>query len=156
MCVDITRPCRHLSVEFYTGVFSYRNIMKAHKESHALSTALVRFEFRWSITFLSALWHRTQEEMSMSLVLCGILMPDFLRIVVCCMLHCLAGKDCSWDMWHFCNLSNVQECIYFLSLCFCLVSYNILDGYPASLGFPIMHRVHVICIHPCHNCHDIK
>ena len=25
-----------------------------------------------------------------------------------------------------------------------------LDGYPASLGFPIMHQVHVICIHPCH------
>ena len=22
----------------------------------------------------------------------------------------------------------------------------VLDGYPASLGFPIMHRVHVICI----------
>ena len=23
--------------------------------------------------------------------------------------------------------------------------YNVLDGYPASLGFPIMHRVHAIC-----------
>ena len=33
-----------------------------------------------------------------------------------------------------------------------LFTYNILDGYPASLGFPIMHRVHVIS----HNCHDIK
>ena len=23
--------------------------------------------------------------------------------------------------------------------------YNILDGYPALLGFPVMHRVHAIC-----------
>ena len=23
--------------------------------------------------------------------------------------------------------------------------YIILDGYPASLGFPVMHRVHAIC-----------
>ena len=40
--------------------------------------------------------------------------------------------------------------------CLSPLLYSILDGYPASLGFPIMHRVHVICIHPCHNCHDIK
>ena len=25
-------------------------------------------------------------------------------------------------------------------------SYKRLDGYPSSLGFPIMHRVHAICI----------
>ena len=36
-----------------------------------------------------------------------------------------------------------------------LILYSLLGGYPASLGFPIMHRVHVICIHPCHNCYDI-
>ena len=28
--------------------------------------------------------------------------------------------------------------------CRCLF-YNKLDGYPASLGFPIMHQVHAIC-----------
>ena len=46
-------------------------------------------------------------------------------------------------------------------MCVCLCAprpYTVLDGYPASLGFPIMHRVHVIClcIHPCQNCHHIK
>ena len=27
----------------------------------------------------------------------------------------------------------------------CNENYSILDGYPASLGFPGMHRVHAIC-----------
>ena len=26
-----------------------------------------------------------------------------------------------------------------------VILYITLDGYPASLGFPIMHRVHAIC-----------
>ena len=31
----------------------------------------------------------------------------------------------------------------------------ILDGYPASLGFPIMHRVHAIYTH-AYYCHHVK
>ena len=30
---------------------------------------------------------------------------------------------------------------------FILMQYNALDGYPASLGFPIMHRAHATCTH---------
>ena len=61
-----------------------------------------------------------------------------------CILLCLNGINI---LRPFCAC--VHACVF-------MFSYNILDGYPASLGFPIMHRVHVICIHPCHNCHDIK
>ena len=36
-------------------------------------------------------------------------------------------------------------------------SCTVLDGYPASLGFPIMHQVHAICsMHPVHNFHNTK
>ena len=38
------------------------------------------------------------------------------------------------------QISKVRP-VYFASQ----LQYRILDGYPASLGFPIMHRVHAIC-----------
>ena len=57
-----------------------------------------------------------------------------------------------------CNYSVRQDNVRVLTIISVLLHYNILDGYPASLGFRIMHRVHVICIglYPCHNCQDIK
>ena len=42
------------------------------------------------------------------------------------------------------------------TLNYCLINIKALDGYPASLGFLIMHQVHVICTQSFNNYHQIK
>ena len=43
------------------------------------------------------------------------------------------------------NMPRNSETIQDEEIPISMTSYNTLDGYPASLGFPVMHRVHAIC-----------
>ena len=62
------------------------------------------------------------------------------------MLYCKRALCNCFILYVLCHdtFKTMYNVYLFLSV---LLLYVLLDGYPASLGFPIMHRVHAICTH---------